>query len=56
MYLLRAGFLDGKKGLFSQRPTPITTFLKYYRFSEKIRILEIPSRVRKRNRLEKLIL
>jgi len=35
MYLLRAGFLDGKKGLFLAASYAYYTFLKYYRFSEK---------------------
>ena len=35
MYLLRSGFLDGKKGLFLAASYAYYTFLKYYRFSEK---------------------
>jgi len=35
MYLLRGGFLDGKKGLFLAASYAYYTFLKYYRFSEK---------------------
>jgi glycosyltransferase involved in cell wall biosynthesis len=35
MYLLRGGFLDGKKGLFLATSYAYYTFLKYYRFSEK---------------------
>lgn len=35
MYLLRAGFLDGKKGLFLAVSYAYYTFLKYYRSSEK---------------------
>jgi len=35
MYLLRAGFLDGKKGLFLAASYAYYTFLNYYRFSEK---------------------
>ena len=35
MYLLRGGFLDGKKGLFLAVSYAYYTFLKYYRFSEK---------------------
>lgn len=34
MYLLRGGFLDGKKGLFLAASYAYYTFLKYYRFSE----------------------
>ena len=33
MYLLRGGFLDGKKGLFLAASYAYYTFLKYYRFS-----------------------
>jgi hypothetical protein len=35
MYLLRGGFLDGKKGLFLAASYAYYTFLKYYRFSER---------------------
>jgi len=35
MYLLRGGFLDGKKGLFLAASYAYYTFLKYYRYSEK---------------------
>jgi glycosyltransferase involved in cell wall biosynthesis len=35
MYLLRGGFLDGRKGLFLAVSYAYYTFLKYYRFSEK---------------------
>jgi glycosyltransferase involved in cell wall biosynthesis len=34
MYLLRGGFLDGRKGLFLAASYAYYTFLKYYRFSE----------------------
>jgi glycosyltransferase involved in cell wall biosynthesis len=35
MYLLRGGFLDGKKGMFLAASYAYYTFLKYYRFFEK---------------------
>jgi len=47
MYLLRGGFLDGKKGLFLAASYAYYTFLKYYRFSEKDPDPAEPERSRK---------
>jgi len=52
MYLLRRGFLDGRKGLFLAASYAYYTFLKYYRFSEKDLDTTDPERNEERNPLE----
>jgi len=49
MYLLRGGFLDGKRGLFLAASYAYYTFLKYYRFSENDPDPAAPERSEKRS-------